>query len=73
MATKLIKKSAKLIKLKSKKKKKKKKNKEGEGGGGGSQHVCTFALKKKNAQIFKMKFYSYSPVFPIDYNGSKKY
>ena len=21
----------------------------------------------KNAEIFKMKFYSYSPVFPIDY------
>ena len=32
MATKLIKKSAKLIKLKSKKKKKKKKEREGEGG-----------------------------------------
>ena len=28
---------------------------------------------KKNAEIFKMKFYSYSPVFPIDYNGSMKY
>ena len=27
---------------------------------------------KKNAEIFKMKFYSYSPVFPIDYNGSMK-
>ena len=33
MATKLIKKSAKLIKLKSKKKKKKKKKREGGGGG----------------------------------------
>ena len=28
---------------------------------------------KKNAEIFKMKFYSYSSVFPIDYNGSMKY
>ena len=28
---------------------------------------------KKNAEIFKMKFYSYSLVFPIDYNGSMKY
>ena len=41
---------------------------------GGSQHVCTFALfKKKNAVIFNMKFYSYSPVFPIDYNSSIKH
>ena len=28
---------------------------------------------KKTAEIFKMKFYSYSPVFPIDYNDSMKY
>ena len=28
---------------------------------------------KKNAEIFKMKFYSYSSAFPIDYNGSVKY
>ena len=28
---------------------------------------------KKNAEIFKMKLYNYSPVFPIDYNGSVKY
>ena len=27
----------------------------------------------KKAEIFKMKFYSYFPVFPIDYNGSMKY
>ena len=27
---------------------------------------------KKNAEIFKIKFYSYSPVLPIDYNGSMK-
>ena len=32
-------------------------------------YVCFF---KKNAVIFKMKFYSYSPVFS-DYNGSMKY
>ena len=41
--------------------------------GRGSYHVCTFAFFKENAEIFKMKFYSYSPVFPIDYNGSIKY
>ena len=35
--------------------------------------MCTFTLKKKNAEIFKIKFYSYSPIFPIDYNGSMKY
>ena len=36
--------------------------------------MCVFSLfKKKNAEIFKMKFYRYSPVFPIDYNGSMKY
>ena len=28
---------------------------------------------KKHTEIFKMKFYIYSPVFPIDYNGSMKY
>ena len=28
---------------------------------------------KKNAEVFKMKFYSYSPFLPIDYNGSMKY
>ena len=27
----------------------------------------------KNAEIFKIKFYSYSPVFPVDYNESMKY
>ena len=32
-----------------------------------------FRFLKRNAEIFKMKFYSYSPVFPIDYNGSMKY
>ena len=35
--------------------------------------MCVRSLLKKNAEIFKMKFYSYSPVFPIDYNGSMKY
>ena len=28
---------------------------------------------QKNAEIVKIKFYSYSPVFPINYNGSMKY
>ena len=42
MATKLIKKSAKLIKLKSKKKKKKKKKKLVLGGGGGSDIIKVF-------------------------------
>ena len=30
-------------------------------------------LKKKNAEISKLKFYNYSPVFSIDYNSSMKY
>ena len=28
---------------------------------------------KKNAEVFKMKSYSYSPVFPTDHNVSMKY
>ena len=36
------------------------------------EHMCKFGLKK-NAEIFKMKFCGYSPVFPIDYNGCMKY
>ena len=28
---------------------------------------------QKNAEIFEINFYSYSPVFAIDYNGSMKY
>ena len=32
--------------------------------------MCSLAFLKKNAEISKMKLYSYSPVFPIDYNGS---
>ena len=44
--------------------------KQGEGGPG----ICVRSLfLKKNAEIFQMKFYSYSPVFPIDYNFSMKY
>ena len=39
----------------------------------GCLSMCVRSLFKKNAEIFKMKFYSYSPVFPIDYNGSMKY
>ena len=33
-------------------------------------YVCFF---KKNAEISKMKFYSYFPVFSFGYNGSMKY
>ena len=29
--------------------------------------------EKKNPEIFKMNFYSYSSVFAIDYNGSMKH
>ena len=43
----------------------------GEGGGGPS--MCVPSLFLKNTEIFKMKFYRYSPVFPVDYNGSMKY
>ena len=36
--------------------------------------MCVRSLLKTNAEIFfKMKFYSYSPVFPNVYNGSMKY
>ena len=46
-------------------------NRDVEGGGVlALVYVCFF---KKNAEIFEMKFYSYSPVFPIDYNFSMKY
>ena len=42
-------------------------------GGGGRVLACVYVrFFEKNAEIF-MKFYSYSPVFPIDYNGSMKY
>ena len=49
------------------------KSKQKRTGGGGSYHVSMFAFLKKNADIFKIKFYSYSPVFPIDYNDSMKH
>ena len=50
------------------------KNEQGEGGwGGGGLSFVYVHFKKKNADIFKIKFYRYSPVFPIDYNGSMKY
>ena len=36
--------------------------------------ACVYVrIFKKTAEIFKIKFYSYPPVFPIDYNGSIKY
>ena len=41
-------------------------------GGGGVLALVYVRLFKKNSKIFKMKFYSYSPVVPIDYNGSMK-
>ena len=28
---------------------------------------------KKDAEIFKMRFFSFSPIFPVDYNSSMKY
>ena len=40
--------------------------------GGGGPSMCVRPLLKKNAEIFKMKCYSFSPAFPIDYNGSMK-
>ena len=49
------------------------KSKQKRTGGGVSEHVCKLAFLKNNAEIFKMRFYSYSPIFPIDYNGSMKY
>ena len=42
--------------------------------GGGRFLVCVYVpFFKMNVEIFKMKFYSYSPVFPIGYNSSMKY
>ena len=41
--------------------------------GGGAVLECVYVcFLKTNAEIFKMKFYSYSPVFSIDYNDSMK-
>ena len=41
--------------------------------GAGGLGMCVRSLFKKNAEVFKMKVYSYSPVFPIDYNGKMKH
>ena len=42
------------------------KNEQKEGGG---VLACVYVrFVKKDAEMFKMKFYSYSPVFPIDHN-----
>ena len=49
------------------------KSKQKRTGGRGVLKSVYVRFFKKNAEIFKMKFYSYSPVFPIDYNGSMKY
>ena len=41
---------------------------------GGGVLVCVYVrFFKRYAEISKMKFYNYSPVFSIDYNGSMKY
>ena len=52
-----------------------KRTKTNRGGGerGGPSMFLACSLLKKTAEIFKMKFYSYSPVLPIDYNGGMKY
>ena len=42
-------------------------------GRGGGLLAYVYVRFKKNAEIFIMKSYSYSPVFSIDYNGSMKY
>ena len=49
------------------------KSKQKRTGEGGRLSICLRSLFKQNAEIFKMKFYSYSPVFHIDYNGNMKY
>ena len=43
------------------------------GGGGGVLAYVYVRFFERNAEIFKMKFHSYSSVFLIDYNGSMKY
>ena len=43
------------------------------GGKGWGPSMRVRLLFKKNAEIFKMKFYSYSPFFPIDCNGTMKH
>ena len=42
-------------------------------GGGRGHSMCVCWPFEKSAEIFKIKFYSYSPVFPFDYNGSITY
>ena len=49
------------------------KNQQGDDEEGDPSMCVPLIFFLKNAEIFKMKFYSYSPVFPIDYNGSMKY
>ena len=44
-----------------------------EQGGGLEVLVCVYVRLKKNAEFFKINFYSHSPIFRIDYNGSMKY
>ena len=41
--------------------------------GGGLLAYVYVCFSKKKSEILKMKFYCYSPAFPIDYNGSIKY
>ena len=42
--------------------------------GGEGVLACVYVrFLNKNAKIFKMKFYIYSPVFPIDHSDSMKY
>ena len=43
------------------------------GGGEGSSRWVPSLFFKKMLRFLKMKFYGYSPVFLIDYNGSMKY
>ena len=50
-----------------------KRTKTNRGRGEGVLACVYLRFFKKNTEIFKMKFYRYSPVFPIDYNGSMKY
>ena len=49
------------------------KSKQKRSGGGGILACVYVRFFEKNVEIFKMKFYSYSPVFPIGYNGNVKY
>ena len=42
------------------------KNRQGQGGRSMCVHWLFLLFLKKNCEIFKIKFYIYSPVFPID-------